>query len=726
MNLLRFLLTLVLLAPIAAPLRAAQAQTASCQTIVSADQANRQWYPAQPLPQSTAINATARLLDELTAIANAPANFDESIRLRLFQLLVSNPNARPPESPTIAEVEQALQNLPPAQTRQFVTAFDRLASKIENLTNEPNQDVLIANLAKYYQQLGQGKQVAALLDRALESELKKPVNQRRFVVLLTAAIDLGQSPALAARLPKIESTIAATNPTLVLRLAQAYQATGNHAKALALFDRFAKGQNPETLQPELVVGYVKLNRLDKAKPYLEAILQGYIHFEDHIYGNVIAIYENAKQPQIADQLFNKSWKSIQNELLDQETPFLQNYFKAGGSPDRVFKALQKDTLDRRFDHLLTVAGEFRKRNQSRNASQAIEQWIKVATQLKNRDVAYLFWQMGEHGYDSEVKVAMTRLIPLNRIDAKGFRLVPLAQKLDLLEAVEPVIQRLLKSDPEARIDLLQQLAIAYAETAKPEKAVAIAERIPRKYPGYSPAIATLAQVAATLHRNGQPAQAQAILTKTATIAAGIQELDTRAQAYGAIAIAQGQMAQLDAAEASRQLAVQWAKAAPASNAVLGAIVQQFLDQQQLLPAWSTFQTIPTTALKETNIDNLIIAALAVGDLSTAQSAIALVAQYHPPRSLLFTAPRLVRAYLGRGQGQAAVVLLDRAAQAWMSLPASERSPDDLEAIVQLYAQTGKITSAQTLIDQYPNAQQPGYAQRKQQLQAHLDCYRSRR
>ncbi|MGI0490223.1 tetratricopeptide repeat protein [Alkalinema pantanalense CENA528] len=726
MSLFRVLLSLVFLAPIVAPLRSTQAQTLTCQNVIAIDRANWQWYPAQPLAQSTVIDRIAQLQDELNAIANAPANFDEGISTRLFQLLVSNPTARPPESPTIAEVEQILPELSALQRSQLIATSDRLVPKIAVLTNEPNRDVLFANLAKYYQRLGQGNRAGALLDQALQAELKVAANQRRFTVLLKAATDLGQSTTIAPRLPQLEATITATHPELILRLAQAYQSAGNQTKALALFDRFAKTQKPETLQPELVIGYVKLNRLEKAKPYLDAILKGYIHFDDHRYGDVIATYEKAKQPQIADQLFNKSWKSIQNELLDQETPFLQNYFKAGGSPDRILNALQKDQPDRKFDHLLTVAGEYRKRNQPKIASQAIEQWIQVAIQLKNRDTTYLLWQMAEKGYLPEVKVAMARLIPLNRIDAKGFRLVPLAQKLDLLDAIEPLIQRLLKSDPEARIDLLQQLAIAYAETAKPDKAVAIAERIPRKYPAYSPAIATLAQVAATLHRQGQTTPAQTILTKTTAIAAGIKELDTRAQAYAAISIAQVQMAQQDAAEASRKLAVQWAKAAPNPQVVLGAIVQQFLDQRQLLPAWKTFQAIPTVALKETNIDNLIITALAVGDLAIAQSAIDLVAQYHPPRSFLFTAPRLVRAYLGRGQVQEAVMTLDRSAKVWTQLPESERSSDDLEAIVQLYSQTEQIAAAQTLIDQYPNAQQPGYAQRKQQLQAHLDCYRSRR
>lgn len=320
---------------------------------------------------------------------------------------------------------------------------------------------------------------------------------------------------------------------------------------------------------------------------------------------------------------------------------------------------------------------------------------------------------------------MERLIPLNRIDPKGFRLVPLATQFNLLDQIEPVIQRLLRTDPEARIDLLQQLAIAYAQTSNPERAVAIARRIPRKTPSYSPAIATLAQIAATLYKNGQPTQAESVFAQTASIAAGIRELDTRATAYGAIAVAQHQIGQTDAAEASRLLAVRWAKAVPNyPNAILSAVAQPFLDNNQLTPAWLTFQEIVPEALKETNIDNLVITALSIGDLTIAQQAVFLIGQYHPPRSFLFVAPRLVRAYLGRGQTQESILLLDRAATILIDLPEQERSPDDVEQIVQLYAQTGQIDQAQNLIDHYPNTDQEGYAIRKQQLQTHLDCYRS--
>jgi tetratricopeptide (TPR) repeat protein len=363
-------------------------------------------------------------------------------------------------------------------------------------------------------------------------------------------------------------------------------------------------------------------------------------------------------------------------------------------------------------------------NDYQERTEAIEQFIRATAQIGNSDAVYVLWQTTENGYDLEAKVAMERLISLNRIDARGFSLVPMATQFNLLDQIEPLIQRLLTTDPETRIDLLQQLAIAYAQTSDPDRAVAIAERIPRKTPGYSPAVATLAQIAATLYSNGQATEAESVFAKTASIAAGIQELNTRATAYGAIAVAQNQIGQTDAAEASRQLAVRWAKAAPNyPNAVLSAVVQQFLDDNQLILAWATFQEIMPEALKETNIDNMVITALSVGDLTIAQQAVSLIDQYHPPQSFLFVAPRLIRAYLGRGQTQESILLLDRAAKILIDLPEQERSPDDVEQIVRLYAQTGQIDQAQNLIDHYPNADQEGYAIRKQQLQTHLDCYR---
>lgn len=724
---LSLLFALPLLSQIAISLIPAQAQTLSCQDYQAADRASLQWYPAQPLPIATAIDPTARLLDELSAIAALPNSAEPADRYRLFRLLVSYPDARPPEAPYTAEVEQLLQELPAHQHPQLIAIFDRLATKIETLSDEPNRDILIANLAKYYQQLGQRDRAAALLDRAIQAELQAPVSNQRFAVLLRMVLELGHSTTIATKLPQIETAINETaDPLSMLAIAQTYQAVGDAAKALDWLDRLAQRQDSASIvQTGMVTTYVQLNRLDQAQPYLNAMLEGFIREDDPEYGRLIVAYEQANQPAIADQLFAKTWASIQNMLNDNETPFLQAYFKAGGSPDRVFQALQEDTVDRQVRHLLTVAGEYRQRNQPHKSTEAIEQFIRATTQLDNSDAVYVLWQATENDYALEAKVAMERLIPLNRIDAKGFRLVPLAAQFQLLDQIEPLIQRLLTTDPEARIDLLQQLAIAYAQTSDYDRAVAIAERIPRKTPGYSPAIATLAQIAVTLYRNGQPTEAEAVFAKTASIAAGIQELDTRATAYGAIAVAQNQVAQTDAAEVSRQLAVRWAKAAPHyPNAVLSAVVQQFLDDHQLTPAWATFQEIAPEALRETNISNIVITALAVGDLPLAQQAVSLIDQYHPPQSFLFVAPRLIRAYLGRGQTQESILLLDRAAQILIDLPEQERSPDDVEQIVRLYAQTGQIDLAENLMNYYPNTDQEGYAIRKQQLQDHLDCYQA--
>jgi hypothetical protein len=119
----------------------------------------------------------------------------------------------------------------------------------------------------------------------------------------------------------------------------------------------------------------------------------------------------------------------------------------------------------------------------------------------------------------------------------------------------------------------------------------------------------------------------------------------------------------------------------------------------------------------------VITALSVGDLTLAQRGVSLIEQYHPPQSFLFVAPRLIRTYLGRGQIQESIPLLDRAAKILIDLPEEMRSPDDVEAIVRLYAQTGQIGQAQNLIDFFPKADQEGYALRKQELQTRLNCYR---
>ncbi|MEA5467212.1 hypothetical protein [Leptothoe sp. PORK10 BA2] len=264
-NTLPLFFALPLLSQIAISSIPVQAQTLSCQDYQAADLASLQWYPAQPLAQATAIDSTARLLDELSAIAALPNSADPAVRNRLFPLLVSYPYARPPASPHIAEVEQLLKDLPTHQQPQLVAIFDRLATKIETLSDEPNRDVLIINLAKYYQQLGQSDRAAALLDRAIQAELQVPINNQRFSVLLGMVLELGHSETIATALPQMEPAINEREDLLsMLALAQNYQAVGNSEKALAWLDRLAQLQGGERIvqtgiQTGMVTTYVKLN-----------------------------------------------------------------------------------------------------------------------------------------------------------------------------------------------------------------------------------------------------------------------------------------------------------------------------------------------------------------------------------------------------------------------------------------------------------------------------------
>lgn len=741
------------------PMPLAQAQQ-SCPDRLQNDRAALSWYPQQPLAPQVATGSIERVLDELRAIATAPSSGRDSANQRLYTMLMSFSNVRPPDSPRIAQVEQVLNQLNPnnprrvsAQQRAEAIAaleqiFPLLLTKLEQDATIPYRDQLTAQVAKYYQQMAQlsaptqpikpDPRAAEALRRGLAAQLQSAQPEQNsspniaWPSLLQMALQLNQGGAVAPLLPQLEAALSQVpgqpmQPQALLKLGQAYQAAGQSAKALALLDRYAKTLAKEAQQPELAATYVKLKRLDRAKPHLDVILKGYIFQDEAAYGRLAIAYQQANQPAIAQQLLAKIWGSLRNDVVDNETPFLQDYFQAGGQPEPMFQLLLKAPQQRQFDHLLRVAGEFRRQNQPQRSAQAIEQFLKLWSSwgIQQREIEYHLWFQAREGYSLESQIVLDRLLNRGQVRGNTSYLVDLANLVNRLDQVEPLFQRLLKSNPELRIELLQETAIAYAQQNRTDKAIYIAQRLPRKTPSESTAIVTLTQIATTLHQQGYRDQAQSVLAQTTAIAAGIRELDARAQAYGSIAVAQVLTGQTQAAETSRQTAVQWAKQQPAyPEAALSWLSQKFLDQKLLDLGWKTFQDIPAAKLKETNIDTLLNTALETGNLAIAQQALDLIAQHHPPRSYLTVAPRLASHYLGLGQPAPAKEILTRMQTMMNQLPPDQRSVQDLRQILPLLAQTGAIAQAQALIDQYLGSAPPAnYRYEKSELQAHLNCYK---
>lgn len=709
------------------PFSLVQAQTPSqtCKALLNSNRSYLNWYPIKPLSETVATDAVARQLSELEAVAASPSSLDLAIERELGQWLFEKPDPGPPDTGSPARMDELLKVLPKSKKPQLITILDQLTNRIERLPSLSIRAQMNGKLAGYYQQLQGNDRAALVINRAIALALKSTDRQARAVQLtklLDVVVELGQSKAIASQLPQIETALGSSTPSL--SLARVYADTNQSKKALLEGDRVVKAIPPgQVISSDLIALYVQLNRLDRANLYLKRVSPGY---DDAPYGRLVAAYDRAKQTVIADRLFKDGFDAWRRAFSN--TRFLDAYLKAGGNPDRLFTGVPTmegvGVIDLRFYYSLRVAGEYRRRNQPTKAQKAIMQFVQVATS-ENMGVDRVLMAAVSDGNQVEAKIAFEQLLARN-----AFTLVEppinFATQINALDAIAPFVQRPSKN-PERRIELLQSLALAYAKQQQPDKAVAIAVKIPRRNPDYSSAIDTLAQVAAVFAKNGQPTQATTIFAKALSLSSSVKEFETRAQAYGAIARAYTSAGDTKNAETTRQTAVKWALSLPTdpnlsvtANYILSLMSQQFLNDNQVEAAWKTLQEISKDSYKDTNIGNLVSTALALGNLPIAQQAVDLQYSYGAPELFLEQASQLARAYLDRNRPVEAIKMLDRAA----SVLNNQKNdyPSNIILIVQLYARAGRIDAARGVMAKLPNLIPSNDASWRQELKEYVDCY----
>ncbi|MEH2245046.1 tetratricopeptide repeat protein [Nostoc sp.] len=708
------------------PFSLVQAETSNqiCQTLLNGEHTyNVNWYPVKPLPETVATDAVALQLDKLQAIAVSPSSLDLAIQQELVEWLFEKPDPGPPDTGAPARMDGLLKALPNSQKPQLTAIFDQLANRIEKLPSLNLRTEMTGKLAGYYQQLQDNDRAALFLNQAIAKALKSTDVQARAVQLtklLDAVVELGLSKAIAPQLPQIETVLSRSVPSL--SLARVYANTNQSQKALLLADRLAKATPAgQIVNSDLIALYLQLNQLSRANLYFKRSSPD----DDAPYGRLVAAYDRAKQTQQADKLFKDGFSVPHRGMTNDH--FLFAYLKAGGNPDRLFRGLPTlegvGLFDLRSSYSLRAAGEYRRRNQPEKASKVIAQFVQLAPSRNLRLDDVLMAAITD-GNLLEAKTAFEQLLAQNAF-AKVEPPISFAAEINALDAIAPFVQRLSK-DPERRIELLQSLAIAYAKQNQPDKAISIAERIPRQSSGYSSAIDTLAQVATVFAKSGQKTQAQMIFAKALSLSSNIKEIDTRAQAYAAIARAYTNVGETAAAETTRQTAVKWALSSPNEPNVISMpslISQQFLLANQVEAAWKTLQDISQDAYKDTNISSLVVTALQLGNLPIAQQAVDLQYSYGAPELFLDQASQLAEAYLDRDRPEEAIKMLERAA----NVLNKQKEPNaslilPIGRLVRVYAKAGRIDVARELMKKFLNPISSNYVSWRQELQQYVDCH----
>ncbi|MBW4528446.1 MAG: hypothetical protein KME18_25260 [Phormidium tanganyikae FI6-MK23] len=734
---LLFLISAISLLPPTLPIVPVQAQsTQSCSQPFAYDIGQPVFYPTQPLSTIVASNLVLRQIAELNEIAQSTAPLDSIGQTRLDRWLIGKPDniaADPGVRPQVALLLEDLSQK--SEKAQLLNRLDRLAVRLERLPDTSGKVKYITALVRFYPKLDAPDRATSVLNRVIQSSLKQPNAQLRAAnlgELLATASDLKQSPKIAASLSAIESVVVPAmrstqkNPTVQvtapLSLVQAYVETQQPAKALKLIDQVAKFSPPSEQNPDMARLYLRLDREDKAMPYLTQLVKKPIVTDDIQYFALVTTYD--KPTELSRKLFANAWDQVVNlypQYRLDAGESLKAYFQAGGSPDRIEQVLKSSSPQLKATYLLMVAGEYRQRNQPQKSMNAIEQFVQVTQQLQSIDPDPTGVQQAvKYDYLLEATTAFRRLASSKTIGVNPLT-IPLAEKLKAVDSLEALMNGYPNSDPEFRLKLLQQFTLAYARQDS-NKAIAYAQQLPRQDADllHSPRAEALVQIAVIQHQSGQTVPAQSTFAMAVKVAESITNPALRAFTYGAISSGYLKIGQAQAAETARRTAVRWAKAVPNDPArgttfinSVSSLAQRFVDENQVEAAWQTLQEIPKTSYGFADFSDLVRAALRVGQLDIARKATDVIYKYQPLESSLQAAIPMARAYLSRNQGADAIAILDPVAS---KLKAQSQPPVfEISQVIQLYVQAGRIDAARQLLAKYPDASS------KQALQQYVNC-----
>lgn len=730
-----------LLVTTALPVVPAQAQsTQSCSQPFSYDIGQSVFYPTQPLSPIVASNSVLRQIAELNEIAQFTAPLDPVGQAQLDRWLIgksddaaADPGAPPQLASLIADLLQESEKV------QLLNSLDRLTLRIEQLPDASGKVKYIAALARFYPKLAAPDRATSVLNRAIQSSLKQPDAQLRAAnlgELLATASELKQSPKIAASLSAVESVIvpamqSAQNNTTVqvtapLSLVQAYVETQQPAKALRLIDQVANFSLPSQQNPDIARLYLRLDREDKAMPYLTQLAKKSIVTNDVQYFALVATYD--KPTKLSRQLFANAWDQVVNLYPQYKLDAgesLKAYFQAGGSPDRIDRVLRSSSPQLRAMYLLMVAGEYRQRNQPQKSMSAIKRSVQVTQQLQSFDPDPATIQLAvRYGYLPEATTAF-RLLASSKTIWVNPLTIPLAEKLKAMDSLEASMNEFPNGDSRFPRELLQQFAVAYARQDS-NKAITYAQQLPYQdvSSSSSPMAEALVQIAVIQHQSGQTTPAQSTFAMASKVAESLTAPETRAFTYGTISIGYLKIGQVQAAETARQAAVKEAKAVPDNPAQgktfvysLSSLAQLFIAENQVEAAWQILREIPVTSYDYVNLDNLVITSLLVGHLDIARKASELIYEYQPLEISLRVAVPMSRAYLTQNRIADAIAVLDPVA---LKLKARPQPPVfEMGQIIQLYAQIGRIDAARQLLAKYPDPST------KLSLQQYVNCYAQR-
>jgi tetratricopeptide (TPR) repeat protein len=398
-------------------------------------------------------------------------------------------------------------------------------------------------------------------------------------------------------------------------IVNAYIALGQVDRAVELLQPVNDTGMLDVLYSTAAREYISQNNFDRATQTIGRIPSA--SAKAIAYTDLAVAYRDRHQAPLADQTFETAVKTAASITAQGDSTLesiARTYARSGGL-ESVERILETIPPSNRGYVLMTLAGEYGKRNLAEKSSQTLDRLMALSSSVPDAIASWIYNGGISGGYFAITLEGLRRTnASADQYDSLVYSAIANGQIDIAAEAARSVET----ADIDHQNRLLQQVAVGYAKANQTDRALSVLPGITNE--GNEPyPITTLAQIAAIERDRGQNAAADRLFARATQQAAALTNQQQKVFALGSIA------RQLHAAGLRQQ-------AQSVLNQAIGAIgnstdatlyeglLTLFVRAEQLDRAWQVGQAIPKSLQSQVNLLELINSSINAGRFDIAVAA----------------------------------------------------------------------------------------------------------
>ncbi|MGB7271729.1 MAG: hypothetical protein WBC69_00435 [Geitlerinemataceae cyanobacterium] len=518
----------------------------------------------------------------------------------------SQPDDRAALVTMVEKIDPHVRNLPSGYSRLKVQSLTNLAQAYRKLNVADRPGQLLAEATQNVNGVWDAELQANLLSQIAEVYIRsnQPGSAQQ---VLTQALRYSDAAATAQTDParKYASRWGIVN---------AYIALSQVDRAVELLQPVTNPGMLDVLYSTAAREYIEQNNFDRATQTIDRIPGA--SAKAIAYTDLAVAYRRQNQVPLAESTFDTAVKTARSITTQGDVTLdsiARTYARSGGL-ESVERILETIPPSNRGYVLMTLAGEYGKRNQAQKSSQTLDRLMALSSSVPDAIASWLYSGISDGYYT----IALEGLRRTNASADEYDSLVYSAIANGQMDIAAEAARSLGVADIDRQNRLLQKVAVGYAKADKPEQALSTLETITNDG-SESYTITTLAQIAAIEYSRGQNAAADRLFARANQQAVALTDQQQKVFALGSIA------RHLHASGLRQQ-------AQSVLNQAIGAIgsstdfilyeglLTSFVQAEQLDRAWQIGRAIPKSLQSQVSLFELINASINAGRFDIAVAA----------------------------------------------------------------------------------------------------------